>query len=163
MKSNNFQSKRWGMVSMFLTLLVAASMLAGVVSAQAQTFTTLYSFQGVNDNEGSYPLGLVQGTDGNLYGVTAGGGNAGEISSGTFFKLPANDNVTIVCTFYNGACRDSQAPSANLVLGANGDFYGVDLNGQVIRLTNKGKLKVLYTNANAVPMSNAFFTFVPPS
>jgi uncharacterized repeat protein (TIGR03803 family) len=155
MKSNYFQGKQWGMASMLLTLLVAASMFAGVVvSAQAQTFATLYSFQGVNDNEGSYPLGLVQGTDGNLYGLTAGGGNAGEISSGTFFKLPANDNVTIVCTFYDGACRDSQAPSANLVLGANGDFYGVDLNGQVIRLTNKGKLKVLYTNANAVPRAS---------
>ncbi len=152
MKSNQPQAKRSGMAPMLLTTLVAVVMFAGaVVPAQAQTFTLLYSFEGLNENEGSYPLGLVQGTSGYLYGVTAAGGNAGEISSGTFFKLSTSGKLTIICTFYNpGACRDAQAPSANLVLGTNGSFYGVDIIGQVFKITPGDKLTILYTNSNSI-------------
>jgi uncharacterized repeat protein (TIGR03803 family) len=152
MKSNHRQAKQSCVAAMLLTMLVAAVMFAGVaVSAQAQTFTLLYSFQGVNDNEGSYPLGLVQGTNGYLYGATASGGNAGEISSGTFFKMSTSGTLKIICTFYNtGACRDAQAPSANLILGTNGSFYGLDLLGQVFKITSGAKLTILYTNSNNI-------------
>ena len=140
---------------MLLTMFIAVTMFAGVVvPAQAQTFITLYSFQGVNENEGSYPQGLVQGIDGNLYGVTEGGGNAGEVSSGTFFKITTNGSLKLICTYYNpGACRDAQAPSANLILGTNGDFYGVDFDGENLRMTPTGKLKVLYTNSNSISVA----------
>jgi hypothetical protein len=37
------------------------------VALPAQTFTTLYSFD--NTPNGSAPSGLIQGTDGNLYGT----------------------------------------------------------------------------------------------
>jgi uncharacterized repeat protein (TIGR03803 family) len=56
------------------------------------TFTTLYSFcakKGCADGED--PTGLIQGTDGNLYGTTAYGGIDGAISGadvgGTVFRL----------------------------------------------------------------------------
>jgi hypothetical protein len=40
-------------------------------AAAAQTFTTLVNFEGA---DGAGPISLVQGTDGNLYGMTGGGG-----------------------------------------------------------------------------------------
>jgi uncharacterized repeat protein (TIGR03803 family) len=156
MNSNRRQVKRSGMAAMLPTMLAVVVMFAGaVVSAQAQTFTLLYSFEGENQNEGSTPMGLVQGTNGYLYGVTEGGGNAGEISSGTFFKISTSGKLTIICTFYNpGPCRDTQAPSANLILGTNGDFYGVALDGENIRMTPTGKLNVLYnSNGNSVSVA----------
>ena len=153
MKSNHSQSGNSGKVLTLLTALFAAVILAGtVVPAQAQTFNSLYSFEGVNDNEGSWPEGLVQGTDGNLYGVTRAGGNAGEISSGTFYKISTSGDLKLICTFYNTACRDAQGPE-NLVLGANGSFYGVALDGENFRINNKGKLKVLYSNQNSISVA----------
>jgi uncharacterized repeat protein (TIGR03803 family) len=45
--------------------------------------TSLYSFSGGND--GGYPIGCVlQGSDGNFYGTTSGGGAGG---AGTVFRL----------------------------------------------------------------------------
>jgi uncharacterized repeat protein (TIGR03803 family) len=149
MKSNDRKAKRSGMAAMLLTMVVTATLFAGVVvPAQAQTFNVLYTFQGPNNNEGAYPQGLVQGTDGNLYGVTeAGGDNGGDDDAGTFFKISTSGNLKALCAFYFGTCAGTQAPSASLILGANGDFYGVDLVGANIRLTPTGKLKILYNSS----------------
>jgi uncharacterized repeat protein (TIGR03803 family) len=154
MKSSHHQAKQSRVAAMLLTMLVAVFMFTGVADrAQAQTFTLLYSFQGTASNYGAYPLGLAQGTDGNLYGVTAAGG--AEFDSGVFFKISTSGNEKLICSFYDlGACRDAQAPSANLVEGTNGDFYGVALDGEIIRLTRTGTLKVLYTNSNAIPRAS---------
>jgi uncharacterized repeat protein (TIGR03803 family) len=155
MKSNHPQAKHSGAAAMLLTMLIAATIFAGtVVPAQAQTFTLLYTFQGPNDNEGAYPQGLVQGVDGNLYGVTeAGGDDGGDDDAGTFFKISTSGNLKALCAFYFKKCTGAQGPSANLILGANGDFYGVDLLGQNIRITPTGKLKVLNTADNTASVA----------
>ncbi len=72
-----------------------------------------------NGNNGSYPCaGLVQGTNGNFYGTTAGGGAGG---GGTMFKMtPAGVLTTLVS--FNGA--DGNSPQAPLVQGSDGNFYG---------------------------------------
>jgi len=149
MKSNHRQAKHSGMAAILLAMLLAAVMLAGVVlPAQAQTFNSLYSFQSSN---GAYPAGLVQGTDGNLYGVTLRGGD--QFDAGTFFRFSTSGNEKTLCVFYDlGACRDAQAPE-NLVLGANGSFYGVALNGEIFKISARGKLKVLYTNTNNISVA----------
>jgi uncharacterized repeat protein (TIGR03803 family) len=154
MKSNYGQSVPWGVTATLLTVLVAVVMFAGVVvPAQGQTFTLLYNFQGTTGNLGAYPQGLVQGTDGNLYGVTHAGGD--QFSSGTFFKISASGSQKTLCDFFDlGACRGAQAPSANLILGTNGSFYGVDVLGDIIRLSTRGKLKVLFSNSNAIPTAS---------
>ena len=67
------------------TFALAIALLIAVVAtqpAQAQTFTTLHSFDGT-DGSGLY-TGLVQATDGDLYGVTYFGGVNNQ---GTVFKI----------------------------------------------------------------------------
>jgi len=53
-----------------MAILVVSS---GAPWASAQTLTSLVSFSGTNGSQPAAPL--VQGFDGNLYGVTYGGGN----------------------------------------------------------------------------------------
>jgi uncharacterized repeat protein (TIGR03803 family) len=85
------------------------------------TLTTLYSFGrgrgGINPT-----TGLVQATDGKLYGTTDfGGANDG----GTIFKITPGGTLTTLYNFCSqGGCADGQVPKAALVQDTNGDLYG---------------------------------------
>jgi len=76
---------RWKIAPAMLVLFAA-------IGASGQTFTSLLDFDGTN---GSYPLGyLAQGTDGNFYGVTNGGGGRGlrhDLQAHT--SRPAHDDL----------------------------------------------------------------------
>jgi uncharacterized repeat protein (TIGR03803 family) len=132
-----------------IAFIMLALVFAGVVRpAQAQTFNVLYSFEGLNEGEGANPYGLVQGTDGFLYGVTGGGGQKDSLD-GVFFKISTSGNLTNLCSFfYTGHCQAGGDPLAALSIASNGDFYGTDNGGQVWQLTPTGKLKVLYKADN---------------
>ena len=81
--------------------------------------TTLYSFTGGKD--GRNPSGgLVQGNDGNFYGTTLQGGINGDY--GTVFKISATGALTNLYSFTGG--EDGAGPSAGLVQGSDGIFYG---------------------------------------
>ena len=127
------------------------------------TLTTLYNFcsqSGCADGEGPY-AGLVQGTDGNFYGTTEGGGAtaAGGISGGgTVFKITPDGTLTTLYKFCSqSGCTDGSIPMTALVLAANGDFYGTtagggaDLSGApngggtVFKITPDGALTTLYS------------------
>ncbi len=86
------------------------------------TLTSLYSFgNSVNFNSGLYPVaGLVEGKDGNLYGTTSS--TDGQYSNGTIFKINTNGVLNTLFVF-NGA--NGSYPIAPLVLGRNGNFYGM--------------------------------------
>jgi hypothetical protein len=76
MKSNHGQGKRSGMMAMLLIVLAAIVMFAGAaVPAQAQTPTTLHSFQQVSTDACEPEDNIVQGRDGNMYGVGVTCGN----------------------------------------------------------------------------------------
>jgi uncharacterized repeat protein (TIGR03803 family) len=129
-----------GMRACGIALLWAATAAA----LTAQTFKTLHSFDGT---DGSNPVaGLVQATNGNLYGTTQQGGANG---AGTVFKITASGTLTTLHSFNN---TDGSNPVAGLVQAANGDLYGTtesgganNLNGTVFKITPSGALVTLHS------------------
>jgi len=107
-------------------------------------FTILYTFTGGSDGSGPF-AGLVQGTDGFLYGTTDGGG---DFTNGTAFKIDTSGNLTTLVEFNetNGAF-----PEAPLVQGRDGNFYGTTSsggtndNGTLFQMTPAGVLTTLWT------------------
>jgi uncharacterized repeat protein (TIGR03803 family) len=114
--------------------------------------TTLYTFcsDGYPCPDGANPLaGLMQASNGNLYGTTSFGG-ANE--TGTVFEITLAGQLTTLynfCTLTN--CADGREPCAGLVQGTNGNFYGTTreggANGQgtVFEITSEGTLTTLYS------------------
>jgi len=107
----------------------------------------LYSFTGGLDGNG--PTGaLVQGADGNFYGLTPYGGASGK---GNAFRITPGGVLTTLYSFTGGS--DGYSPAGALIRGADGNFYGVtthsvlsgiELFGTVFRLTPSGALTTLH-------------------
>jgi uncharacterized repeat protein (TIGR03803 family) len=91
-------------------------------SAQAQTYSLLYSFTGGADGGNPYN-GLVRDTAGNLYGTTYSGGSG----DGVVFKLGTTGHENVLHSFA-GYPSDGANPYAGLILAA-GTLYGTTVNG----------------------------------
>ena len=105
------------------------------------TLTTLYSFCSVTKycKDGAYPFdGLVQGANGNFYGVTENGGFR---TYGTVFKITPAGALTTLYRFHGSPGLD---PYASLVQGSDGNFYGTTLQ-TAFRIGPNGGLSALYT------------------
>jgi uncharacterized repeat protein (TIGR03803 family) len=123
----------------------------------AGSLTTLYNFcLQPNCADGEFAYGtLIQASDGNLYGTTAGGGTisgCGGGSCGTIFKLTLSGALTTLHNFCTESkCLDGGEPLAGLVQGAGGEFYGVAVyggangDGTLFRISSVGKFIVLHT------------------
>jgi len=95
------------------------------VVTPAGALTILHSFAGKAAGEGAIPLaGLVQGSDGNFYGVTGYGGTD---NVGTVFSITPGGTLTTLYSFTGAA--DGEQPEGRLVQGGGGDFYGVTQYG----------------------------------
>jgi uncharacterized repeat protein (TIGR03803 family) len=117
--------------TLFLTL--------SAITLSAQTFRTLASFQGTN---GSQPNRvLLQGLDGNFYGVTASGGNG----YGTVYKVTPEGALTTIYTFND---TDGANPYA-LIQTASGDWFGTASQGgqgfgTIFRISSRGAFTTLH-------------------
>ncbi len=85
------------------------------------TITPLHLFQGT---DGRFPTGLLLANDGNMYGITAGGGKYHDC--GTIFRL-ADGALDTLFDFHgrSGPCF----VYGNLALGIDGNAYGTSLTG----------------------------------
>jgi len=115
------------------------------------TLTTLYNFCSKSGcTDGGYPqAGLVQGTDGDLYGTTAGGGAHND---GIFYRITPSGKLTKLYSFCaQSGCADGKLPEGTLVQAGNGDFYGVTVDGgaykkgTIYQITASGTLTTLYS------------------
>lgn len=99
---------------------------ATIIAAQAQTVTTLVSFDGTDGDKPQYES-LIQGTDGNFYGVTYQGGANG---LGTIFKMTPAGAVTVLYNMADtdGFYRDAR-PTSTLLQASDGNFYGTTRRG----------------------------------
>ncbi len=112
--------------------------------------TTVHSFcsePGCTD--GTDPVAsLIQGTDGNLYGTTDGGG---QYNNGTVFKMTLAGDLTSLYSFCSvGNCVDGYGPHSALIQGPDGNFYGTTVGGgknsggTLYKITPSGTLTTLY-------------------
>jgi uncharacterized repeat protein (TIGR03803 family) len=130
---------------LFLVAVVAAG------TAQAQVFTTIYSFKGPPDGEFPYsPLIPDKNKPPNAYGITAVGGAS---DWGTVYKLDHTGKESVLYSFTGGA--DGAQPFGGLVMDGAGNLYGTTLyggsavggegNGVVFMIDLTGKETVLHT------------------
>jgi uncharacterized repeat protein (TIGR03803 family) len=113
---------------------------------------TLYSFSGGID--GAWPqAGLIQASNGNLYGTTYSGGAN---QDGTIYQVTTGGKFTTLYSFskaLENANADGAQPAAALVQGMDGNLYGTTVNGgisgtgTIFRVTPSGTFTVLHTFA----------------
>lgn len=115
----------------------------------AGVYSSLYSFIG-GPTDVQNPHGLIQGSDGNLWGMgDQGGAVAG---SGGVFKITPAGKETLVYSFQGGT--DGQNPYTSLIQGSDGNYYGTTEGnggsnfGTVFKLTPTGVETVLFNFPN---------------
>lgn len=120
----------------------------------AGLFSTLYSFSGGADGD-TPKTALVQGSDGNFYGTTSGGGvsnvvGAPDSGRGTVFKItPAGVHTTLLAlNEAAGASSTGETPSG-LIQGTDGRFYftangGPTGKGVIASVNTFGGLNIVY-------------------
>jgi len=130
------------LVSLFLTA-------AGVLPAEAQTYTVLHSF--TDGTDGAIPNPIIRDAQGNLYGTTKYGGNpsCGEDTCGTVFKVDSAGNETVLYRFEGGS--NGTNPVAGLVRDAVGNLYGttqgngfIGGDSVIFKVDSNGQQTVLY-------------------
>jgi uncharacterized repeat protein (TIGR03803 family) len=122
-------------------------------------YSVLYTFKGGTD--GAYPLTLLQGGDGNLYGVAAYGGNiptgiqCGPGSPctgyGTIFEIsPAGGPPNVLYAFsgLSGADGADGAFPNSLIQASDGNLYGTTYSNTVFRISLGG--------SNFTPIPSSF-------
>jgi uncharacterized repeat protein (TIGR03803 family) len=126
--------------------------------APSVQFNTLASFSEYLD--GGFPqAGVIQASDGYLYGTTLTGGTNAGGANGTVFKMTTNG--TFVWTFvFNNA--NGQTPAAGLVQARDGNLYGATVNGgqygygALFRMTTNAVISNLYNFDVASPTNGAY-------
>jgi uncharacterized repeat protein (TIGR03803 family) len=117
--------------------------------------STLYAF-GSGYSPPAIYAGLVQATDGNLYGTTRNGGTSG---NGTVFRITLGGTLTTLYSFTGEL--DGGTPQAPLVQATNGNLYGTTYSGgtngrgTIFQITTGGAFNAIYSFAGTECCSQA--------
>jgi len=178
--------RRFGILCLQLCLFWAATAMAARAQSEQKpdnvTFTTLVNFDlPHNGFTGGPPGPVVQGSDGNLYGVTTTGGATvnnplcAPTGCGTVFKITPTGALTTLYSFCSQPnCADGGYPPSGLVLGADGNFYGitgfggtgagcyaVGVCGTAFKITPSGTLTTLHNWCSQPNCADGFYGFFP--
>jgi len=112
--------------------------------------TTIYTFcPKTGCEDGALPIsGVIQASDGTLYGTTKTGGSA---NFGTVFKVTLSGTLTTLHSFCaQSQCPDGIYPRAGLLHATDGNFYGTTSSGglgfgTIFRITPSGNLTTLHS------------------
>jgi uncharacterized repeat protein (TIGR03803 family) len=131
--------------SLMRVLCLCLTTVALAVSASAQTYTEIVSFNGNSAAGPKTPL--TQGLDGNLYGTTYYGGtgtcfDGDGIGCGVVFTI-VNGKLGIVYNFQQSGLT---YPGNSLLMAVDGNFYGTSPTGTgaIFKITPTGTLSTLY-------------------
>ena len=109
------------------------------------SFTNLHTFPAFTGDGNTPQDALVQGSNGNFYGTTLGGGTS---NLGTVFLISPSGSYT---NLYSFSGPDGASPQGGLVQGSDGNFYGTTLgggtsnSGTVFLISPSGSLTNLYS------------------
>ena len=113
----------------------------------SHTETVLHSF--VKGSDGGYPIcTLAADGSGNYYGTTWGGG----LTHGTVFKITSSGSEQVLHSFADNS-SDGGYPTAGLVRGSDGNYYGTTNQGgsaamgTIFEITPSGTETLLYAFA----------------
>jgi uncharacterized repeat protein (TIGR03803 family) len=147
-----------------LALACAALTFSLAVCAEAQTFTSLATFNG---QDGFAPWGSVtQGINGHFYGTA---GLDGAHQGGNVFEVSPDGTLRIIHSFCSQAnCADGYYPTSAPVLGSDGNLYGVvgeggsDAGygtgaGVFYKITSGQQFTILYTFCATTPCVDGAF------
>jgi len=132
----------------FCVLALALTLAAvSVPSAQSQhfSFDVLHTFTGP---DGINPNPVTRDTEGNFYGTTVQGGDAGY---GTVFEVDKDDHYTVLHSFLGG--DDGGFPFAGVTRDAAGNLFGTTQGGEgasstLFEIDTNGHETVLYRFTN---------------
>jgi len=95
----------------------------------AGQFRILYSFSGPDSGDAQQAQnGLIQASDGFLYGTSTEGGHGGSYGDGTVFRLDLQGTESVVHSLDHGA-GDGATPQDALLEGSDGILYGTASSG----------------------------------
>ena len=121
------------------------------LASGAHAITTLASFNGTN---GQHPTDLIIDSHGNLFGMTDGDQKLDGVDDGTIFEIPAGTSTINTLFSFNGT--DGLEPEGNLVMDANGNFFGTTLGGGPNNDSPGGDGVVFELSAASAPTHLAF-------
>ncbi len=114
--------------SLLCGVAIVALLLCVDLPASAQTWTTIYSFNGL-DGRGP-AAGLTRDAAGNFYGTTSGGGWDGVPSNrGTVYKLTHEDTGWVITQLHLFTPFDGHGPESRAMIGPDGALYGTTSYG----------------------------------
>jgi len=107
------------------------------------TLTTLVDFSAVNSVWNLSNSDLIQGNDGNLYGVTSGYCT----NQGSLFKCTPNGILTTLVNFDTSGNSFDIDPNS-LIQASDSNLYGMTIYGVIFKYTTKGQFTTLVNFSN---------------